>query len=478
MKSIPPDKQEYKNDIAMALGGRAAEEIIFGDVTSGAYSDIQSATTTAKRMVTLFGMSEKLGPRRFGSDQNEVFLGRDFSSNADYSEAIAAVIDDEIHAIIDEAYVRAKSLLEANIDKLHFIADYLLAHEDMDGEQFKTVMENDNVTVEMIEAIAAEREKASREANEARKAAEESRSQLGKALEDTDMVFITAGMGGGTGTGAAPVVARVAHEMGVLTVGIVTKPFGFEGRRRMDQAVAGIAELSQYVDSLVVIPNDRLKQVSDSRITLENAFEIADGVLSRGTKSISELITAPGLINLDFADVSSVMKNAGYAHMGVGSASGKDKAEQAARQAISSPLLESSISGSHGVLISITVSPDVGLEDVDLASSMIAAEASPEANVIWGVNIDRELEDEMRITIIATGFANSNKPEEGKPVKKEEKPVEPAPQPRPQPRPHRERPARPDGAAPVRRERPSRASADEELDRLMKEFDTPRKKSR
>ena len=310
------------------------------------------------------------------------------------------------------------------------------------------------------------------------RAAEESIEEIKTILQDADMVFITAGMGGGTGTGAAPVVARVAHEMGVLTVGIVTKPFGFEGRRRMDQAVAGIAELSQYVDSLVVIPNDRLKQVSDSRITLENAFEIADGVLSRGTKSISELITAPGLINLDFADVSSVMKNAGYAHMGVGSASGKDKAEQAARQAISSPLLESSISGSHGVLISITVSPDVGLEDVDLASSMIAAEASPEANVIWGVNIDRELEDEMRITIIATGFANSNKPEEGKPVKKEEKPVEPAPQPRPQPRPHRERPARPDGAAPVRRERPSRASADEELDRLMKEFDTPRKKSR
>ena len=166
-------KQEYKNEIAMALGGRAAEEIIFGDVTSGAYSDIQSATNTAKRMVTLFGMSEKLGPRRFGSDQNEVFLGRDFSSNADYSEAIAAVIDEEIHAIIDEAYLRAKSLLAANIGKLHFIAEYLLAHEDMDGDQFKAVMENEYVTVEMIEAIAAEREKASREANEARKAAED-----------------------------------------------------------------------------------------------------------------------------------------------------------------------------------------------------------------------------------------------------------------------------------------------------------------
>ncbi len=168
-------KQEYKNEITMTLGGRAAEEIIFGDVTSGAYSDIQSATATAKRMVTLFGMSDKLGPRRFGSDQNEVFLGRDFSSNADYSEAIAAVIDDEIHAIIAEAYDSAKSLLNANIHKLHFIAEYLIAHEDMDGDQFKAVMENDDVTVEMIEAIAAEKERASREANEARAKAEEER---------------------------------------------------------------------------------------------------------------------------------------------------------------------------------------------------------------------------------------------------------------------------------------------------------------
>ncbi|MBQ3507568.1 MAG: AAA family ATPase, partial [Clostridia bacterium] len=175
-------KQDYKNEIAMALGGRAAEEIIFGDVTSGAYSDIQSSTQTAKRMVTLFGMSEKLGPRRFGSDQNEVFLGRDFSSNADYSEAIAAVIDEEIHAIIDEAYTRAKALLLGSINKLHFIADYLLAHEDMDGDQFKAVMENEFVTVEMIEAIAAEKVKASREANEARKAAEEAK----KAKEEAE----------------------------------------------------------------------------------------------------------------------------------------------------------------------------------------------------------------------------------------------------------------------------------------------------
>ena len=174
-------KQDYKNEIAMGLGGRAAEEIIFGDVTSGAYSDIQSATQTAKRMVTLFGMSEKLGPRRFGTDQNEVFLGRDFSSNADYSEAMAAVIDEEIHAIISEAYDRAKSLLLGSIGKLHFIAEYLLGHEDMDGDQFKAVMENELVTVEMIEAIAAEKEKASREANEKKKAAEKTAASGKKA---------------------------------------------------------------------------------------------------------------------------------------------------------------------------------------------------------------------------------------------------------------------------------------------------------
>ena len=179
-------KQDYKNEIAMGLGGRAAEEIIFGDVTSGAYSDIQHATETAKRMVTLFGMSEKLGPRRFGSDQSEVFLGRDFSSNADYSEAVAAVIDDEIHAIISEAYDRAKSLLATHIGKLHFIAEYLLGHEDMDGDQFKAVMENEYVTVEMIEEIAAEKEKASREANEKKKAAEKSADKSKKAETDSE----------------------------------------------------------------------------------------------------------------------------------------------------------------------------------------------------------------------------------------------------------------------------------------------------
>ena len=236
------------------------------------------------------------------------------------------------------------------------------------------------------------------------RSAEESIDDIKAILAGTDMVFITAGMGGGTGTGAAPVVARVAKEMDILTVAIVTKPFGFEGKKRMEQAEAGIAALSSYVDSLIVIPNERLKQISDTRITLSNAFEVADDVLRRGVQSVSELINVPAFINLDFADVTSVMKGAGYAHMGVGSATGKDKAEQAARAAISTPLLETSIKGAAGVLISITASPDVGLEDVDLASTMISNEASPDANVIWGVAFDPELEDEMRITIIATGF--------------------------------------------------------------------------
>ncbi len=300
------------------------------------------------------------------------------------------------------------------------------------------------------------------------RAAEESIEEIKNILQDTDMVFITAGMGGGTGTGAAPVVARVAREMDILTIGIVTKPFGFEGTRRMNQAVEGIAELAQYVDSLVVIPNDRLKQVTDTRITLANAFEVADSVLSRGTRSISELISNKAFINLDFADVTAIMKNAGHAHMGVGTATGKDKAELAAKAAISSPLLESSISGAHGILISVSASPDVGLEDVDVASSLIAAEAAPDANVIWGLNFDEELEDEMRITIIATGFDNRNN---ATPIpKKTTSAAAPA-------APVREPAARPAKTepAPVKRERP-RATADEELDRLMMEFGTAKKK--
>ena len=241
------------------------------------------------------------------------------------------------------------------------------------------------------------------------RSAEESLDDIRQMLQGADMVFVTAGMGGGTGTGAAPIVARMAHEMGILTIGIVTKPFSFEGKRRMEQAERGIKELRQYVDSLVIIPNEKLKEVSDTRITLGNAFEIADDVLRRGVQSISELINAPGFINLDFADVTSVMKNAGYAHMGVGGATGADKAELAARAAISSPLLETSIHGARGILISITASHDVGLEDVDLASSMISKQAHPDANVIWGLAFDDNLDDEMRVTIIATGFENKEK---------------------------------------------------------------------
>lgn len=236
------------------------------------------------------------------------------------------------------------------------------------------------------------------------RAAEESVEDLTAALKGADMVFITAGMGGGTGTGAAPIVAKIARDMGILTVAVVTKPFDFEGRKRMLQAEAGIKNLRDTVDSLLVIPNERLKQISNTRITFLNAFVEADNVLKHGVQSISDLIRNIGVINLDFADVTTIMKDAGYAHMGVGVAQGKDKAEQAAKAAISSPLLETSIHGAKGILISITASHDVGLEEVDQASSMISREAYPDANVIWGLAFDDSLDDEMRITIIATGF--------------------------------------------------------------------------
>ncbi len=240
------------------------------------------------------------------------------------------------------------------------------------------------------------------------KSAEESIEEIKDSLTGADMVFITTGMGGGTGTGAAPVVAKVAKEMGMLTIGIVTKPFAFEGKKRLTQAEAGIAALSQYVDSLVIIPNERLKQVSDKPITMINAFEIADDVLSHGVQSISELINVPGYINLDFADVTSVMQNAGYAHMGVGYATGKEKAECAAKAAISSPLLETSISGAKGILGNITASPDISMDEIDIACTMIANEAHEDATVIWGVAFDPEMEDAMKVTIIATGFENNH----------------------------------------------------------------------
>ena len=241
-----------------------------------------------------------------------------------------------------------------------------------------------------------------------RKSAEESRGQIAKALEDADMVFITAGMGGGTGTGAAPIVADIAKEAGLLTVGVVTKPFSFEGRRRMQQAEAGIEELRGKVDSLVIIPNERLKFATDQKITFQNAFEIADDVLRQAVQSISDLIKNTGFINLDFADVTAVMKDAGMAHMGVGRAAGKNKAEEAAKMAISSPLLETSINGAHGVLVNVTGSMDIGLEEVETAANLVQQAAHPDALIIFGAAFDEELEDEIRVTVISTGF------EEGK----------------------------------------------------------------
>ena len=240
------------------------------------------------------------------------------------------------------------------------------------------------------------------------RAAEESKDEIANALKGSQMVFITAGMGGGTGTGATPVVAEVAHDLGILTVGIVTKPFSFEGKRKMGLAEQGIANLLMHVDSLIVIPNERLKMISQEKITLMNAFQAADNVLRQGVESISALINVPAFINLDFADVRSIMKDAGYAHMGVGSAKGAGKAENAAKAAISSPLLETSIAGAHGVIINITSSPDIGLEDVETAAGLITQSAHPDANIIWGTAFDENLSDEMRVTVVATGFDNKS----------------------------------------------------------------------
>ena len=244
-----------------------------------------------------------------------------------------------------------------------------------------------------------------------RAAAEESRDEIAAAIKDADMIFITAGMGGGTGTGAAPIVAAIAKELGVLTVGIVTKPFAFEGKKRMTQAESGIAALREHVDSLVVIPNERLKFVSEEKITFKNAFDIADDVLRQGVQSISELINVTALVNLDFADVCSIMSDAGYAHMGVGIATGRDKAEQAARAAINSPLIETSMDNARGVIISITGSADIGLEEVEVASSIISDMAHPDATIIWGAQLDDKLEDTIRVTVVATGLGDDRKDE-------------------------------------------------------------------
>jgi len=241
------------------------------------------------------------------------------------------------------------------------------------------------------------------------RAAEESREEIQAALKGADMVFITAGMGGGTGTGAAPVVAEIAKSMGILTVAVVTKPFAFEQQRRMRAAEMGVSSLSEKVDAIIVVPNERLKYISTEKITLANAFAAADSVLSQGVQSIADIISGSGFINLDFADVTSIMKDAGNAHMGVGRAAGKDKARIAAEAAINSPLLETKIDGATGVIVSIIASPDALLDDISLASEVVSDLVDVNAQLIWGVSFDENLDDEMIVTVIATGFENDPK---------------------------------------------------------------------
>jgi len=264
------------------------------------------------------------------------------------------------------------------------------------------------------------------------RAGEESKDEIASALKGAQMVFVTAGMGGGTGTGAAPIIAEAARDMGALTIGIVTKPFTFEGKHRMEQAESGIVAFREHVDSLIVIPNERLKAVSDNKITLLNAFSAADDVLRQGVQSISDLINVTGLINLDFSDICAIMRDAGVAHMGLGHAKDEDKAEKATKEAISSPLLETSIEGAHRVIVNITASPDIGLEEIDTATTMVHDAASPDVNLIFGVALDPAMSDEMSITVIATGFddvpgsrkvpdfVNFNFGEEDAPMKEEE----------------------------------------------------------
>lgn len=241
------------------------------------------------------------------------------------------------------------------------------------------------------------------------KAAEENRDEIEQLLRGADMVFVTAGMGGGTGTGAAPVVAEVAKELGALTVGVVTKPFTFEGRKRMNQADQGIENLKEKVDTLITIPNDRLLQVVEKHTSIVEAFRIADDVLRQGVQGISDLIAVPGLINLDFADVKTIMKETGSALMGIGNFNGDNRAVEAARMAVSSPLLETSIEGARGVLLNITGGGSLGLFEVNEAAEIISQAADPEANIIFGAVIDERMDDEVRVTVIATGFEHQRK---------------------------------------------------------------------
>ena len=242
-----------------------------------------------------------------------------------------------------------------------------------------------------------------------RKAADESRDDIKEALAGADMVFITAGEGGGTGTGAAPIVADIAmNDIGALTVAVVTKPFTFEGRKRKKSAEEGIATLSQCVDTMIVIPNDKLLDIADKKTTMLEAFSNADGALAQGTQGITDLITVPGVINLDFADVKTIMKQAGTAMMGIGTASGDNRSVDAAQQAISSPLLESSIDGATRVLLSIAGPQDLGIQEINDAADLVANAVDPEANIIFGTVVDESLGDQVRITVIATGFSDSN----------------------------------------------------------------------
>ncbi|WP_436736495.1 cell division protein FtsZ [Streptomyces sp. BBFR102] len=243
-----------------------------------------------------------------------------------------------------------------------------------------------------------------------RKAAEDHREEIEEVLKGADMVFVTAGEGGGTGTGGAPVVANIARSLGALTIGVVTRPFTFEGRRRANQAEDGIAELREEVDTLIVIPNDRLLSISDRQVSVLDAFKSADQVLLSGVQGITDLITTPGLINLDFADVKSVMSEAGSALMGIGSARGDDRAVAAAEMAISSPLLEASIDGARGVLLSISGGSDLGLFEINEAAQLVSEAAHPEANIIFGAVIDDALGDEVRVTVIAAGFDGGQPP--------------------------------------------------------------------
>ena len=235
-------------------------------------------------------------------------------------------------------------------------------------------------------------------------AAEESKAEITEALRGADMVFVTAGMGGGTGTGAAPIVASCAKEMGILTIGVVTKPFTFEGKKRLTQAERGIESLKGKVDTLVVIPNDKLLQVIDRKTSIVEAFKMADDVLRQGVQGISDLIAVTGTVNLDFADVKTIMKDTGMAHMGIGRASGENRAEDAAKQAVQSPLLETSIEGARGVIINITGGEDLGLHEVNTAAELVQRSVDPEANIIFGTVTDPDMKDEIQITVIATGF--------------------------------------------------------------------------